>query len=68
MKVSVEIPTSMMRKIEMLKGNKSIAAYVFSSLQMKIDSDYRSQNTSATNRGELQDEAEEQGMPDFKSV
>lgn len=67
MKITVEVPTSMVRKIDMVKGEMSVAAYIFSSLKLKLDEDQRAINTSATNRGNTQDETQ-QGLPDFQSI
>jgi len=59
MKITVEVPTSMVRKIDMVRGDMSVAAYIFSSLKMKLDADQQTINTSATIRGTTQDETQQ---------
>lgn len=59
MKITVEVPTSMVRKIDMVKGEMSVAAYIFNSLKMKLDADQQTINTSATIRGTTQDETQQ---------
>lgn len=67
MKITVEVPTSMVRKIDMVRGEMSVAAYIFNSLKMKLDADQQTINTSATNRGNTQDEAQ-QRILDHQSI
>jgi hypothetical protein len=57
----------MVRKIDMVRGEMSVAAYIFNSLKMKLDSDQQTINTSATNRGNTQDETQ-QRVFDHQSI
>lgn len=43
----------------MVRGEMSVAAYIFNSLKMKLDADQQTINTSATNRGTTQDETQQ---------
>jgi hypothetical protein len=49
----------MVRKIDMVKGEMSVAAYIFNSLKTKLDADQQTINTSATNRGTTPDETQQ---------
>lgn len=67
MKLMVEIPTSMVSKIDEVRGEMSRAAYLFNSLKIKLDKDRETLNESATQRGE-QYEAEEGNNYNFQSI
>lgn len=51
----------------MVRGEMSVAAYIFNSLKMKLDTDQQTINTSATNRGNTQDETQQRVL-DHQSV